>query len=491
MSSKNVAQLPNAIEVWQFVTLFVTFSRRSYGKMLSYKVTHVTRKARRYILLRFSEPDSLPEGGTHMGMHHLSSSRGVSAPPPNTAQTRLHGRWLLLGRGIWITLAIFFASLPIYLAQLETPCAGSACYYTQLSPGQVGALTLASVVICLVVSTVIIWRRPDDRMALLVALMLVTFGPIGVTNSVSASSSPWRVPNECLTFLSLSLLVLVFLLFPSGQFVPRWTRWTLVVFLAGLVPEIFVAPFMPNTPVDQLGLLVVLAELAALALVQVYRYRRVSSPLQRQQTKWVVFGLAVTVTVAVSGGVVAFIFSVSAGPGSLYSLAVNVVDAFIVLFFPLSFGFAILRYRLWEIDVLINRTLVYGVLTASLAMIYVGLVIGLQALLRGIISQDNSVAIVISTLAIAALFQPLRRRIQRLIDRRFYRSKYDAAKTVAAFSATLRNEVDLEQLREQLLAVVQETMQPAHVSLWLRPPEHDGRQRVPWRAKSPGSSQQK
>jgi hypothetical protein len=353
------------------------------------------------------------------------------------------------------------------------------------------ALTLASVVVCLVVSTLIVWRRPDDRMALLVALLLVTFGPIIATSAVSASSSPWRVPDECLSFLALSLLVLVFLLFPSGQFVPRWTRWTLVVFLAGLVPEIFVAPFMPNTPVDQLGLLVVLAELAALALVQVYRYRRVSSPLQRQQTKWVVFGLAVTVTVAVSGGVVAFIFSVSAGPGSLYSLAVNVVDAFIVLFFPLSFGFAILRYRLWEIDVLINRTLVYGVLTASLAMIYVGLVIGLQALLRGIISQDNSVAIVISTLAIAALFQPLRRRIQRLIDRRFYRSKYDAAKTVAAFSATLRNEVDLEQLREQLLAVVQETMQPAHVSLWLRPPEHDGRQRVPWRAKSPGSSQQK
>jgi hypothetical protein len=115
-------------------------------------------------------------------------------------------------------------------------------------------------------------------------------------------------------------------------------------------------------------------------------------------------------------------------------------------------------------------------------------VIGLQDLLRDIISQDSSVAIVTSTLAIAALFQPLRRGIQRIIDRRFYRSKYDAAKTVAAFNATLRNEVDLDQLREDLLAVVQETMQPAHVSLWLRPPEHDGTQRVPWRAGPPGSS---
>src|SRR5207248_19288 len=120
---------------------------------------------------------------------------------------------------------------------------------------------------------------------------------------------------------------------------------------------------------------------------------------------------------------------------------------------PLSFGFAMLRSRLWEIDHIINRTLVYATLTAALALVYVGLVIGLQALLRGLINQGSGVAIVISTLAIAALFQPLRRLIQRIIDRRFYRSKYDAAKTVAAYSATLRHEVDLEQLREHLLAV--------------------------------------
>jgi len=158
-----------------------------------------------------------------------------------------------------------------------------------------------------------------------------------------------------------------------------------------------------------------------------------------------------------------------------------VAGDFLLLLIPLSFGFAMLRYRLWDIDILIRRTLVYGTLTAILTLVYVGLVIGLQALLRGIISQDNGVSIVISALAIAALFQPLRRRIRAIVDRRFYRSKYDAARTVAAFSSTLRQEVDLERLREQLLAVVQETIQPAHVSLWLRPPERDAK-RKPWRA---------
>jgi hypothetical protein len=145
----------------------------------------------------------------------------------------------------------------------------------------------------------------------------------------------------------------------------------------------------------------------------------------------------------------------------------------LLLLLPLSIGIAILRYRLWDIDRVINRTLVYGTLTALLALIYCGCVVLLQHLVNGATGQvgQSPLVIVASTLAIAALFQPLRHRIQQIIDRRFYRRKYDAAKIVEAFSATLRNEVDLNQLREHLISVVQDTMQPSHISLWLREPD--------------------
>ncbi len=424
-----------------------------------------------------------------MNVEHAPTARTKSRERHNSAP--LHGRWIVLARGVWITLVIFtlaivFASLPVYLALLQTPCAGSTCGFQQLAPEQVGTLkgiglslgdytastltlTLALMVVCLGVSTMIIWRRSDDRMAFIVALFLVTLGPFAVIENVSASPSPWQVPNECLGFLFTGLFPLVFSLFPTGQFVPHWTRWTIVVFLAVNVPFTFL-PALNTLHISavSLGFLVGIGSLAILVVVQLYRYRRVSSLLERQQTKWVVFGFAVPITCIVLGIVPYLMFPVLAVPGSLYLLAYAAVQDFLLLLIPLSFGFAMLRYRLWDIDALINRTLVYGTLTVILTAVYVGLIIGLSALLRSIISYDSGVAIVLSTLAISLLFQPLRRRIQRIIDRRFYRSKYDAAKTVAAFSATLRQEVDLEQLRQQLLAVVQETMQPAFISLWLR-----------------------
>ena len=145
----------------------------------------------------------------------------------------------------------------------------------------------------------------------------------------------------------------------------------------------------------------------------------------------------------------------------------------ILLSLPITIGIAVLHSRLYDIDVVINRALVYGSLTLLLALIYFGLIFGSQFLFQDMFHQTNAIALVISTLVIYALFQPLRRRIQSIIDKRFYRRKYDAARTLAVFSATLRSEVDLHRLHEHLLAVVEETMQPTHVSLWLRPGGHE------------------
>jgi hypothetical protein len=207
------------------------------------------------------------------------------------------------------------------------------------------------------------------------------------------------------------------------------------------------SPFAAHWPV-WLVLPTTLVFCVAIIYSQIYRYRYVSTPTQRQQTKWVVLGL--TVSLAVITVILAVTLLAPFGNASpfLAFLVTAIIWPTALLLIPLTIGFSILHYRLYDIDLLINRTLVYGTLTILLGLIYLGLIVSLRYLLREIISQNNDVAIVVSTLAIAALFQPLRHRIQTIIDRRFYRRKYDAAKVVAAFSTTLRLEVDLDQLRE-------------------------------------------
>jgi hypothetical protein len=179
---------------------------------------------------------------------------------------------------------------------------------------------------------------------------------------------------------------------------------------------------------------------------------------ERQQLKWFAYAAGLLVVFFVANDF-------------LFPLVGDLLFLVGIALLPISVGIAILRHRLFDIDVIIRRTLVYGVLTAALALVYFGSVVLLQQLFRVLTGQTSQLAIVVSTLAIAAVFNPLRRRVQEVIDRRFYRRKYDAARTLAAFSATVRDEVDLDRLTAELLRMVEETMQPEHVSLWLRKPE--------------------
>jgi hypothetical protein len=268
------------------------------------------------------------------------------------------------------------------------------------------------------------------------------------------------------------------LLFPDGRLLSR--RWRPVAWCAaaaiggGFVAGVLHAGHMEDRPqltnpygvesplidaLQGLSWLLLVIAIVGSATSLILRFRRAHGE-QRQQMKWLAFAGAVA-------GTFVIVFTI------LYDVVgEDVANAAImlgVLSLPLAAGIAILRYRLYDIDVVINRTLVYGALTATLAAAYLGFVLLLQLLLGGI-TGDSSLAVAGSTLAVAALFRPARGRIQDVVDRRFYRRKYDAAQTLESFGAQLRDEVDLGALRAELRSVVVETMQPAHVSVWLRPP---------------------
>jgi hypothetical protein len=420
------------------------------------------------------------------------------ASPPATT---LRGRWLLLARAAWVAVAVaalgaFVISVPARYAQLAHPTAGVRAALAEMGLSASGYalynITLDTVFVSVfaVVAIVIFWRRSNDPMALLVATMLVVWGPLNGLLVLTPSATERMYPTlqmtlgTTLTFVGYMTWMLFFYLFPSGRFVPHWTRWLAlcwVLFSGSWIFTPFIGP--PSWP-PLLFNAAILVLWGSFPVAQLYRYVRVSDPIQRQQTKWVVFGVAVAVV-----GVLTTIFTVGASvdlpPRQVGSkmLSMLLMDAFVLLI-PLSIGVAVLRARLFDIDLVINRTLVYGSLTALLIAFYFGGVATTQTIFRALTGQEEQpqLAIVVSTLVIAALFNPLRRRIQSFIDRRFYRRKYDARQTLEAFSAKLRDETDLDALSDDLVSVVRETMQPVHVSLWLRP---DRAQKATKRTSSP------
>jgi hypothetical protein len=413
----------------------------------------------------------------------------------------LHGRRLLLARATVVVVAVlvvglFIRAVPLLYRDAQVVCTAPDCpghltptpdLVRQLQALGLSRSIFAAYIVALdvvfaavywAVAAVLVWRRSRERMALLSALTLLTFSGVtftGLPGVLVGAHPTWGVVvAKCLAVLGTCIVVL-FYLFPDGRLVPLWSAllaapWILVQGSRFFFPD---SPFnYLKWPIALYWLLFFVGVGPAIG-AQLYRYRRVSGPLQRQQTKVVVFGT----TLAGGGYLGVFLGQVVLMPflqrTVLANLALATAMYAVLLLIPLSLGVAILRYRLWDVDVLINRALVYGTLTATLGALYLGSVAGLIALLRTVSGQHSTLAIVIATLAIAALVQPLRRRLQSDIDRRFYRRKYDAAQALAAFSARLRDEVDLDAVTADLLAVVDQTVHPAHVALWLREPEHE------------------
>ncbi len=354
------------------------------------------------------------------------------------------------------------------------------------------------------VGALIFWRRPEHPIGWLfcaadLGWAINNFAGAYVRYTLVANPNSSLPAGELMAWfytwpgiISVALYVLLVLLFPDGRLPsPRWRPFVWLVAGWSIVAAV-AAAFSPGTVDETIGLEVanplgvegsfgyLLAQLNEVSLPvalllfvvaatsMVLRWRRARG-IERQQLKWFTTSVALA---SILLGVMVLLYSrygssPDAMPGWAQAFTVAAILSFGLI--PVAAGIAILRYRLYDIDVLINRTLVYATLTASLALVYFGSVVVLRGVLFGFTGQTSQLTIVASTLAVAALFNPLRRRIQAFIDRRFYRRKYDARKTLEAFSAKLRDETDLDTLNSHVVEVVRETMQPAHVSLWLRP----------------------
>jgi hypothetical protein len=321
----------------------------------------------------------------------------------------------------------------------------------------------------------IAWRRSSDWMALFTSAVLVSLGTqaskISVydTRFMVLPGYEWLVLLDQLSeMLSVFGLLGLIYLFPDGRIVPRHLRWLLPAIAAPVI-VFLVSPLSENAGWTILLLAAILL-LAGGIFSQVYRYQRISTPQQRQQVKWAVFGLLAYPLYLFSTGLLSLILLDDRFPIQSALAFLNLhLTVLTLLLTPLTLGFSILRYRLWDIDLLVRRTLVYGALTFTLALIFFGSVTAMQLLFTTVSGQRSAVATVISTLLIAALFSPLRRRIQNDIDRRFFRQKYNAEQIVEAFGGRLREQVDMDEMSAHLLSVVEQALQPEHASLWIIP----------------------
>ncbi len=423
----------------------------------------------------------------------------------------MQGRALSIARAAWtvvfvFSVAVFVIAVPARHAQLLSPedeitegmaRLGFPSQYAESGLGEAGldtglsrldlsraayaayrvTLEVIYALMFVAVALVIFWRKSDSPIALFASLFLGGFGLAGTSIntalvSLMVQSSIGFVAGAWVSFIGWAMFPLFFYLFPDGRFTPRWTRipaaiWVVTTFFWNLAPSSLLNP--TGWQLWLFGPYMALVW-GSVAYAQIHRYRRVSSLVQRQQTKWLVFGFGLVCVIILPWF---FLIGLPGVPNAsateaFFALIVAPLQSLTLIVIPIAIAIGILRYRLWDIDLIIRKTLLYSILTGLLALVYFGSVIILQSVFAALGGQRSELAIVASTLAIAALFLPLRRRVQNAIDRRFYRRKYDAAKTLAEFGQTARDETDLEKLTARLAEVVQETMQPTHVSLWLK-----------------------
>jgi hypothetical protein len=348
--------------------------------------------------------------------------------------TRLPGRRLVIVRAAWLaltglTIGLYLASFPSFFDFYRSVCAPSPSLICdqQLTDAQVKALagwgfsigdyaiyvialSIVFAMVHLAIALVIFARRSDDWFALFVALMLVTFGLVTFSDPLRwlATSHPaWWLPIQLVKFIGEISFLIFFYTFPSGQFVPRWVRLPAALWVITEMADYFWpdSPFDPDTWPLLLAILVLMTFMGTGLFAQVYRYRHVSNARQRQQTKWVVLGVALALG-GFAGVVLLILIMPSLQQNVLGKLALNTSFPLFMLLIPLSIGIAMLRSGLWDIDRLINRTMVYGTLSVALVGVYGGSVALLQQLFRVVTGQTSQLAVVASTLAIAALFNP-------------------------------------------------------------------------------------
>lgn len=407
---------------------------------------------------------------------------------------------LLFLRGLWVvtfalTVTLILASVQPRFAVLNTVSPEQKSGIGDLLPEDAQALealglsvrsyalffTMLETLVAgayLLVGVLIFWRRSGDWFALVSAIGLMSLGTIGtpLIDSLLVEHSAWQAAVFALRAIGFVFLVLFLFLFPDGRFVPRWTAGVFLLWLGYNLVWLFAPDLQPVVRIVNLSArdLAVFAWLLAWlclgATIQVYRFFKVSNRVERQQTRWVVLGFAVSFI----GTFFAFLFltfiPVLRQPGPLRVLAELATFCFVLLSsigIAVTMAVAILRYRLWDIDIVIRRTVAYSILSLILVGTYVSSVLMIQSIVAAVGGQQTALVTVLSTLAIAALFNPLRRWIQNFIDRRFYREKYDAERLLAAFAALARDEVDGDRLCAALAGVVQDTLQPSGISLWV------------------------